>query len=39
LDAFQGGAKPICLVYIKEAWTDMKPLSQLKKMDKSVREA
>lgn len=27
------GAKPECLAYIKDVWTDMRPLSLRKKMD------
>ena len=28
------GTKPECLAYIKEVWTDMRPLSLREKMDK-----
>ncbi len=32
-DAGKSGTKPECLAYIKEVWTDMRPLSLRKKMD------
>ena len=32
-DAGKQGAKAECLAYIKEVWTDMRPLSLRKKMD------
>jgi MbtH protein len=32
-DAGKSGAKAECLAYIKEVWTDMRPLSLRKKMD------
>ncbi|HEU5378328.1 MAG TPA: MbtH family protein [Ktedonobacteraceae bacterium] len=32
-DAGKSGSKPECLAYIKEVWTDMRPLSLRKKMD------
>lgn len=31
-DAGKSGTKPECLAYIKEVWTDMRPLSLRKKM-------
>jgi MbtH protein len=31
-DAGKSGRKPECLAYIKEVWTDMRPLSLRKKM-------
>jgi MbtH protein len=34
-DAGKSGTKAECLAYIKEAWTDMRPLSLRKKMDQS----
>jgi MbtH protein len=33
-DAAKSGSKTECLAYIKEVWTDMRPLSLRKKMDK-----
>jgi MbtH protein len=32
-DAVKSGSKSECLTYIKEVWTDMRPLSLRKKMD------
>ena len=32
-DAGKGGTKEECLAYIKEVWTDMRPLSLRKHMD------
>jgi MbtH protein len=32
-DAGKSGAKDECLAYIKEVWTDMRPLSLRKKME------
>jgi MbtH protein len=32
-DAGKSGTKAECLAYIKEVWTDMRPLSLRKKMD------
>jgi MbtH protein len=32
-DAGTAGSKQICLAYIKEVWTDMRPLSLRKKME------
>jgi MbtH protein len=34
-DAGKSGTKEECLAYIKEVWTDMRPLSLRKKMDDS----
>lgn len=31
-DAGKSGSKPECLAYIKEVWTDMRPLSLRKQM-------
>lgn len=31
-DAGKSGSKPECLEYVKEVWTDMRPLSLRKKM-------
>lgn len=33
-DAGKSGSKDECLAYIKEVWTDMRPLSLRKKMEK-----
>jgi MbtH protein len=33
----KSGTKTECLAYIKEVWTDMRPLSLRTKMDKSAR--
>ena len=33
------GSKEECLAYIKEVWTDMRPLSLRKKMDQTTLEA
>ncbi len=38
-NAGKSGTKSDCLAYIKEVWTDMRPLSLRNKMDESVREA
>jgi MbtH protein len=35
-DAGKVGMKAGCLTYIKEVWTDMRPLSLRKKMEKAV---
>jgi MbtH protein len=32
-DAGKSGSKPECLAYIKEVWTDMRPLSLRQRMD------
>lgn len=34
-DASKSGTKAECLAYIKEVWTDMRPLSLRKEMDQS----
>ena len=34
-DADKAGAKAECLAYIKEVWTDMRPLSLRRKMESS----
>jgi len=36
-DAGKSGSKPECLVYIKEVWTDMRPLSLRKKMEEAAQ--
>ncbi|OLE14822.1 MAG: MbtH family protein [Cyanobacteria bacterium 13_1_40CM_2_61_4] len=36
-DAGKSGTKAECLAYIKEVWTDMRPLSLRKKMERAVR--
>jgi MbtH protein len=35
--AGKSGPKAECLAYIKEVWTDMRPLSLRKKMDEAAR--
>jgi len=35
-DAGKSGSKAECLAYIKEVWTDMRPLSLRKQMDESA---
>jgi MbtH protein len=35
-DAGKSGTKEECLAYIKEVWTDMRPLSLRKKMEESA---
>ena len=35
-DAGKSGSKADCLTYIKEVWTDMRPLSLRRKMDEAV---
>lgn len=35
-DAGKTGTKAECLVYIKEVWTDMRPLSLRKKMEEAA---
>ena len=37
-DAGKSGLKPECLAYVKEVWTDMRPLSLRKKMEKDARK-
>lgn len=38
-DAGRTGLKQECLAYIKEVWTDMRPLSLRKKMEEKARTA
>ena len=38
-DAGKSGLKEECLAYIKEVWTDMRPLSLRKKMEEMAKEA
>ena len=35
-DTGKAGSKPECLAYIKEVWTDMRPLSLRKKMEEAA---
>jgi MbtH protein len=37
-DAGKSGLKEECLAYIKEVWTDMRPLSLRKKMEEAERQ-
>ena len=37
-EAGKSGLKPECLAYIKEVWTDMRPLSLRKKMEEDARK-
>jgi MbtH protein len=37
-DAGKSGLKGECLAYIKEVWTDMRPLSLRKRMDESAHQ-
>ena len=37
-DAGKSGIKSECLNYIKEVWTDMRPLSLRKQMEESAQE-
>ena len=37
-DAGKIGAKAECLAYIKEVWTDMRPLSLRRQMDKATEK-
>jgi len=37
-DAGRVGAKPECLAYIEEIWTDMRPLSLRRKMEEDARK-
>lgn len=37
-DAGKMGPKAECLAYIKEVWTDMRPLSLRKKMEAAARQ-
>ena len=36
-DAGKTGLRPECLAYIKEVWTDMRPLSLRKKMEENAK--
>jgi MbtH protein len=36
-DAGKTGLKPECLEYVKEVWTDMRPLSLRKKMEAAAQ--
>ena len=36
-DAGKSGSKDECLAYIKEVWTDMRPLSLRQKMEEDAR--
>jgi MbtH protein len=38
-DAGKSGLKAECLAYIKEVWTDMRPLSLRKRMDEQAASA
>ena len=38
-DAGKTGPKAECLAYIKEVWTDMRPLSLRKKMEEDAKRA
>ena len=38
-DVGKSGPKAECLAYIKEVWTDMRPLSLRKQMEESARQA
>ena len=38
-DVGKVGPKADCLAYIKEVWTDMRPLSLRKKMEEQARKA
>jgi MbtH protein len=37
-DAGKSGTKAECLDYIREVWTDMRPLSLRKKMEEAARQ-
>lgn len=37
-DAGKDGTKEECLVFIKDVWTDMRPLSVRKKMDEDAKK-
>jgi MbtH protein len=37
-DGGKSGTKPECLTYIREVWTDMRPLSLRQKMDEAARQ-
>src|SRR5258708_19650535 len=38
-DADKSGLKPECLAYIKEVWTDMRPLSLRKHMEELAKQS
>ncbi|HXA84869.1 MAG TPA: MbtH family protein [Candidatus Dormibacteraeota bacterium] len=38
-DAGRSGSKAECLSFIKEVWTDMRPLSLRKKMEEAARQS
>jgi MbtH protein len=38
-EAGKKGLKPECLAYIKEVWTDMRPLSLRKQMEEDAKKA
>jgi MbtH protein len=38
-DAGKSGMKEECLAYIKEVWTDMRPLSLRKKMEEAANQS
>ena len=38
-DAGKSGPKAECLAYIKEVWTDMRPLSLKKRMEEALHKA
>ena len=37
-DAGKSGLKPECLAYVKEVWTDMRPLSLRKRMEELAKQ-
>lgn len=37
-DVGKSGLKPECLTYIKDTWTDMRPLSLRKKMEEQTQK-
>jgi MbtH protein len=37
-DAGKSGTKDECLAYVKEVWTDMRPLSLRKKMEEAAKK-
>lgn len=38
-DAGKDGTKEECLAYIKEVWTDMRPLSLRKQLDQAAKDS
>lgn len=38
MDVGRSGSKAECLAYIKDVWTDMRPLSLRKKMEDATRQ-